>query len=190
MTRPVPQAAVDFISKHEGCCLKAYRDAGAGIWTVGFGHTQDVTADTACTRSQANMWLLGDLTIAAQRLAGVVDAGVIARLSDHQYAALLSFVFNVGANPSWTIWRRLKAGEISTIPAELMRFIYAGKKVVPGLVNRRAAEVDLWQTPDAAPAPLPPVMVAAAAPPPPVPASANAGFLSKIWNNYAGLFER
>lgn len=77
---------------------------------------------------------------------------IIARLTDHQYAALLSFVFNLGAGPKWTIWKSLNAGAFDQVPTQIMRFNKARVggvlKTLPGLTNRRAAEVQLWNTPD------------------------------------------
>jgi hypothetical protein len=59
---------------------------------------------------------------------------------------------NLGADPKWTIWKRLNAGRLDAVPGEMMRFVYVGKTRVAGLVNRRAAEVALWsQGAEAAP---------------------------------------
>ena len=153
--RPVPQCAIDFVAQHEACRLRAYLDS-ASTWTIGYGHTLGVTQSSACSSVQAAAWLEEDLGIAAKRLAGVVDEAVILKLTDHQYAALLSFVFNCGAPPKATLWAELNAGKLDQVPAQLQRWIYAAGKIVPGLVNRRAAEVELWKTPDQEwPAPVP-----------------------------------
>lgn len=180
MIRPVPQIACDFVAQHESCRLKAYPDVG-GVWTIGYGHTLGVTQASACSSVQAARWLEEDLGIAAQRLAGVVDEAVILRLTDHQYAALLSWVFNLGAPRSATLWKVLNAQQFDRVPNEIRKWVYAGGKFVQGLQNRREAEVALWSTPDGATVapPPPPVQVAAAQP---VLPSTNAGFLSRLWN--------
>lgn len=146
--RPVPLVASEFVAQHEACRLQAYRDAGRGVITIGYGHTRGVRLTDKCSQFQANLWLDDDLTEAAELLAKVVDEAVILKLSDHQYAALISFVFNCGQRPGATLWKRVNAGNFAQIPAELMKWIYVGKRVVPGLANRRAAEVALWNTPD------------------------------------------
>jgi lysozyme len=180
MIRPVPQIACDFVAQHEACRLTAYADVG-GISTIGFGHTLDVRPGMTCSSVQAAAWLEEDLGIAAKRLAGVVDEAVILRLTDHQYAALLSFVFNCGAPRSATLFKVLNAQQFERVPGELMKWVYAGGKLTPGLVNRRDAEVALWATPDAQPAIAAPPLQVAAAPP----ASANSGWLSRLWNRFA-----
>ena len=156
MIRPVPQIACDFVAQHEACRLEAYRDVG-GVWTIGYGHTLGVTKGATCSVALAKLWLQDDLATAAKRLAGVVDEAVLLKLTDHQYAALVSFAFNCGTPPKATLWKVLNAGQLERVPTELGRWICAGGKVIPGLVNRRAVEVALWNTPDdAKPVPVPP----------------------------------
>lgn len=143
--RPVPDIAVRFVAEKEALRLKAYRDAG-GIWTIGYGHTgPEVTAGLTITPETAEAWLRKDLEIAASRLSARIG-DVVDELTEHQYAALLSFVFNLGCDPKWTIWKVLKARAFDQVPAQMMRFVNAGGKKLQGLVNRRAAEVVLWST--------------------------------------------
>lgn len=167
--RPIPELAVDFVTKWEGCELKAYKDV-AGVLTIGVGHTgPDVVAGLVITKAQARALLRDDLRIAAARLDARIGS-VVADLSDEQYAALLSFVFNLGANPKWTIWKLLKARKLDEVPAQLMRFINAGGKPVKGLANRRAAECALWVSghPEAVNE-LPPSSITRSSPTPPTP---------------------
>lgn len=170
MTRPIPALAVDFIKRAEACKLVAYQDS-AGVWTVGVGHVgPEVGQGLVITQAQADADLAADLAAAAARLALCVRAPVLAALAEHQYAALLSFVFNLGAEPGWTIWKLLNAGRIDAAPDQIKRFDKArdprtGRLVdVPGLLNRRVAEIALWNTPDVNAALLP---LAAAPPAPP-----------------------
>ena len=142
--RPVPQRAVGFVRMHEGCRLDAYQDS-ALVWTIGYGHTgKEVHPSLRISQRQADIYLKEDLSDAAARLAGVVKPEVIAALSEGQYAALLSFVFNLGANRSWTIWKRLNARALDDVPVQMARFVHAGGRKLKGLVNRRAAEIALW----------------------------------------------
>lgn len=147
--RAVPQAAIDFVKAHEGFQLTAYPDSG-GIFTIGWGHTDpSLKAGTTITQQQAEAYLTSDLETAALRLAGKVKQPIIDGLTDNQYAALLSFVFNLGT-PGTTIWADLNAGHYDQIPSDMMAFVYVhvnGQPVkVQGLVNRRADEVKLWST--------------------------------------------
>lgn len=155
--RPVPECAVDFVKRAEACRLTAYRDS-AGVPTIGYGHTAGVSMGMMIGERQAEQFLREDLGEAAYVVCRHGGA-TIARLTDHKYAALISFAFNLGGGPlagvgEWTIWRRLRAGQLDQVPLEMERFVNAhvGVKAVrvPGLVNRRAAEVALWNTPDEA----------------------------------------
>ncbi|HKT55110.1 MAG TPA: lysozyme [Caulobacteraceae bacterium] len=144
--RPIPAVAVDFVKRLEACRLSAYRDVG-GVWTIGYGHTgPEVIASLSIDQARADADLWSDLAVAAGRLAGVVQAPVLLDLTDNQYAALLSFVFNLGCQPGWTIWKVLNARAFDQVPAQISRFVNAGGVKVQGLVNRRAQEVVLWST--------------------------------------------
>lgn len=142
--RTIPNAALDLVSKWEGCKLTAYQDI-VDVWTIGYGSTgPHVTPGLTITKARARELLRDDLGIAASRIADRLKADVLADLTDNQYAALLSFVFNLGANPKWTIWKILNARAFDQAPAQFMRFVMAGGKKVRGLVNRRSDEAALW----------------------------------------------
>jgi lysozyme len=155
MIRPVPALALDFLRRAEGCRLDAYQDAG-GVWTAGYGHTgEDVKSGQRYSQPQADAWLARDANIAATRLASRVATERLAALSEHQYAALVSFVFNLGASPGWTLWRLLNKGQLDQVPVQILRFDKVREpdgqlKTLPGLAHRRTAEVALWRLPDAA----------------------------------------
>jgi lysozyme len=141
--RPIPNRAVDFVGRFEGLRLTSYL-CPAGVWTVGYGSTRGVTAGMRITKDEARKRLADDLKEAAARLQSVVKREVIDELNDAQYVALLSFVFNLGANGSWQIWKLLNAGKLDAVPAQLSRFVNAGGRRLQGLVNRRNAECALW----------------------------------------------
>jgi lysozyme len=142
--RPVPSRAVAFVQQHEGCRLVAYQDS-ALVWTIGYGHTgSEVGPGLKISQRQADIYLKADLVIAARRLAERVPAEVLKELSEGQYSALISFVFNLGANKTWTIWKVLAARQYEAVPAQMSRFVYAGGRKLKGLINRRNAEIALW----------------------------------------------
>jgi lysozyme len=155
--RPVPERALEFLKAHEGLVLRVYDDAhpnvvlkpGAepeGTFTAGYGHTgPELHPGMTVSREQAEIWLGRDAEQAAMRLTARVGK-VVDELTEQQYAALISFVFNLGASPNWTIWKRLKARQFDQVPLEMMRFVNAGGRKLQGLVNRRAAEVAVWST--------------------------------------------
>jgi lysozyme len=154
VTRPIPDILPGFLKRVEGVRRQAYRDS-AGVWTIGVGHTgPEVHQGAAWTEARIDAALTRDIEAAASRLAAVVRPAALAALSDPQYAALLSFVFNLGANPKWTIWKVVAARQLDGVPTQLLRFTKArdpdtGRLVeVRGLVHRRMAEVALWKTAD------------------------------------------
>lgn len=159
MTRPIPNIAVDFVAKWEGLELTAYRDI-VGVLTIGYGHTgPDVKPGQKVTKAEAKALLRSDMQIAVRKLYSVVKPDVIESLSDGQYAALLSFCYNLGAKKTWTIWKRLNARQFDRVPVEMQKFSMAGGKVVKGLQRRRADEVALWAKHEADDAPAPPSVV-------------------------------
>lgn len=76
-------------------------------------------------------------------------------LNANQYAALVSWAFNIGcgASGSSTLIERLNALEDPNVvvPEELPKFNQGGGEVLPGLERRRAEEVDLFLAPTAEP---------------------------------------
>lgn len=178
--RPIPENAVDFTTEHEGLRLKAYPDPASGgdPWTIGYGHTgPEVRPGMTISQAQAKAYLRQDLRTAASRIYSRIGT-VADELTDNQYAALLSFVFNVGANPSWTIWKVLKARQFDQVPAQLMRFVNAAGKRMKGLVNRRTAECALWASDDAGDDVLP-SSVTRSTPTPPTPTDSKPLLRSK-----------
>jgi lysozyme len=133
--------------EHEGLRLEAYRDV-AGYWTIGVGHlvTRDRRAPRppAITRPEAMQLLRFDLLKAARS----VLRQVVVPLSDGQYTALLSFVFNLGggALQASTLLRRLNKVDYAGATAEFPRWNKAGGQVIRGLTRRRLAEQALFIT--------------------------------------------
>ncbi len=191
MSRPIPDCALQFLPKAEGCKLVAYRDS-AGVWTIGWGHTgPEVVEGLVITLAQALFYLRLDAAHAVRRLELVLTEAAIAALSEHQYAALISFVFNLGVGDLppkllWEIWRDIRAGRLDQVTTQMMRFdkirdpATRQLEEVPGLVHRRTAEVVLWKSADvaaaaaviaAAPVQAPPSSVTRLADTPPTPSS-------------------
>jgi lysozyme len=154
MSRTINRATLDLITSFEGFRAVAYL-CPAGIPTIGWGHIKTVThADVGrkrITRAEALELKARDLADAQAALARVVRPQALARLTDNQYGALISFVYNLGANPRWTIWKRVNAGALDAVPDELFRFTFARnpktgrREQLAGLVRRRRAEIDLWR---------------------------------------------
>lgn len=114
-----------------------------GTLTIGYGSTgAHVKPGMAITEAQAQKLLLEDV----DRFERAVDRLVKVPLTDNQFAALVSFAFNVGegAFGKSTLLKKLNAGQYDAVPGELAKWVTSKKVRMQGLVNRRAAEAGLW----------------------------------------------
>lgn len=115
----------------------------AGFPTIGYGRRVKDMSHPPISVNTAELWLLEDVgsaVMATIRLCPV--------LAFHEYklAAVADFVYNLGAGrlQSSTLRRRINQSDCDESVNELKRWIYGGGKVLPGLVARRAAEVELF----------------------------------------------
>ncbi len=130
------------IMKHEGCKLKAYL-CPANVWTIGYGHTgKDVKQGMVIKKEEAERLLIDDL----KKFCAAVERLVKVKLTDNQFAALVSFCFNIGSGAfgKSTLLRKLNAGDIIGAVQEFPKWNKGGGKVLPGLVKRRGDEQRLF----------------------------------------------
>jgi lysozyme len=115
----------------------AYQDGG-GVWTIGYGHTRGVTEGMTCTSDQAAQWLQNDVAAAVVCVLHMVDVAI----SQAQFDALVSFVFNVGAGnfASSTLLRKLNAKDYTGAADEFLKWNHVDGVVEGGLTTRREAE--------------------------------------------------
>lgn len=138
------QTALDFIARVEGYSASVYKDV-AGYLTIGFGHKLKPGEEfTNITREQAKALLAQDM----QDAVDVVNRYVTVPLTENQYAALVSFAFNVGGRQfsESTMLKKLNMGDYAGAANELDRWVYAGGEKVGGLIARREAEKTLFLT--------------------------------------------
>lgn len=132
---------IELIKRYEGLRLEAYR-CPAGVWTIGWGHTEGVKAGTVIDLAEAERLLEEDVA-AAERCVNADDCA----LTQNRFDALVSFVFNVGtANYKKSTLRKkvLADPDDKTIADEFERWVYAKGKVLLGLMRRRADECGLY----------------------------------------------
>ena len=130
------------IKTAEGLRLTAYKDGG-GVWTIGYGHTgSDVREGLTIPLSEAERLLTRDLRVAE----GHVNDAVKVKLTQNQFDALVSFVYNVGGGAfrSSTFLKLLNAGDYEGAANQLPRWNKDNGKVVNGLTNRRHEERELF----------------------------------------------
>ena len=139
--RILNQAGIDLIKSFEGFSADPYQDQ-VGVWTIGYGHTSGVTADSASiTEDQAVVLLQQDVADAITS----IENNITAVLTDNQFAALVSLVYNVGSAPlRGTLGTALNAGQYSFAANQFGRWVYSGHQQIEGLVRRREAERELF----------------------------------------------
>jgi lysozyme len=128
----------------EGCQLSAYADQG-GVWTIGYGHTgPGVHAGLTITQQQADTFLQSDLAGAVSCVKSLVTSEIV----QCQFDALVDFTFNLGCASlaSSTLLRYVNAGDFSDAASQFLRWDHVGGVVVPGLLRRRQAEVQLFNS--------------------------------------------
>lgn len=139
------QDALDIIKKFEGFSEKAYPDPAHGwrVPTIGYGTTRGVKMGQEISKERAEELLREDVA----RFDGYIEALVRVPLTQGQWDALSSFVYNLGpgALEKSTLLRLLNAGDYSGAAAQFDRWVYASGKKLAGLVKRRAAERALFE---------------------------------------------
>ena len=133
--------AARLVREFEGFSATPYL-CPAGVPTIGYGATRYADgvrvslADRPISRDTAEALMLSLLPVPAviQLCPGIDNEG--------RLAALVDFAYNLGIGNlrASALCRRVNAGEWDLVPGELMRWVRAGGRVLPGLVRRRAAE--------------------------------------------------
>jgi len=165
--RSVNRAGIDLIKSFEGLVdgnprtvnLDPYIDP-VGIYTIGWGHAikygngflskhtphaPRVAAELypeGITRAEAEALLQSDILSHSLPVEGLLTVP----LTDNQFAAVVSFTFNlgVGAFRRSALRRWLNAGRFDLAAAEFPKWNKAGGKVLKGLTRRRRAEAALF----------------------------------------------
>lgn len=128
------------IKRFEGCRLKAYL-CPAEVWTVGWGSTgTDIGPETVWTQEQADARMKLDA-------AKFANAAKLAcpNLQGPSLCAIADFAYNCGISALMgsTLRKKINEGKLDEARAQLMRWTRGGGRVLPGLVKRRSAEVEL-----------------------------------------------
>ncbi len=135
---------ITFIKNFESCRLSSYKDS-KGVWTVGWGHTgKDVDSSTTFTQMQADIAFVND----ASKAVNAVNNLVKQIISQNEFNALVSFVYNVGEGnfKSSTLLKELNNGNYVAAANEFPKWNHSGGIVVNGLTKRRLAEKSLFES--------------------------------------------
>ena len=147
ITKTSPKG-VELIKKYEGFRSKPYK-CEAGVATIGYGATyypngQKVKlTDPAIDEKHASLLLEAMLNPYEK----AVDSYCRDDINQNQFDALVSFAYNLGnsALKSSTLLKKInKDPNDKTIRNEFLKWVNAAGKRLPGLVNRRTEESNLY----------------------------------------------
>ncbi|VVB51679.1 Phage lysozyme [uncultured archaeon] len=131
------KSGLQLTESFEGCKLVAYQDS-VGRWTIGFGHTAGVQPGDTCTLEQAEAMLAADTAWAQAFVNHIVKM----QLTQGEFDALVDFTFNLGSGnfSHSTLLTLVNQGNFSAAANEFQKWDKAGGVVVAGLLRRRVAE--------------------------------------------------
>ncbi len=146
--KPTEISDIGPIKEFEALRLTAYLPTPNDRWTIGWGHTATAKKGMVITEEQAEALLKIDMRWVKDAIVDYVNVP----LSQPQYDALCSFIFNLGAANfrSSTLLRKLNAGDYRGAADEFPRWNKqrnrsTGKlEVLRGLTRRRAHERELF----------------------------------------------
>lgn len=143
--RHITQHGINLIKQFEGFSSRIYLDA-AGLPTIGYGHLlragEAEMFKNGITELVAQTLLINDVLRAEQAVLRLITVP----LSNGQFDALVSFTFNLGAGALQrsTLRRKVNREDHTDVPAEFIRWVWAGGHKLRGLVKRRATEASIY----------------------------------------------
>lgn len=141
--RHISQNGLMLIKQFEGFMAEPYLCPG-GYWTIGYGHIIQNPKDYpySLTHDEALELLAQDVIVAERAVLRLIRVP----LTSGQFDALVSFTFNLGAGALQrsTLRRKVNREEHADVPAELMKWVWAGGRKLNGLVKRRKAEAEMY----------------------------------------------
>jgi len=142
----ISNSGLQKIIQREGVFLKTYKDS-VGILTIGTGHTSAagpprVTPGLVITKQQNDQILRSDLAPIERQAAQYIKV----KVTQNQYDAIISIVFNVGPK-FWagTAIRLLNKGDYKGAATAIMLW-----NKPPEIIGRRRSEQQQFLTPDSA----------------------------------------
>lgn len=145
--RHISKDGLDLICRFEGFSPVIYI-CPAGYPTIGYGHliteaNKEKFLD-GVDEDEALELLRKDVAVAERAVLRLITVP----LTQGQFDALVSFTFNLGAGALQrsTLRHKINREEHDDVPAELMKWVWAGGKKLKGLVKRRKAEAISYKT--------------------------------------------
>lgn len=134
--------AAELIKRFEGCKLTAYL-CPADVWTIGYGHTKGVKEGDVWTQQQADEALKQDIPV---YMSDVLKSCPTLADYPNRLAACTSLAYNIGPGnfASSTVARYIRRGEYRAAADAFGMWVFSKGKRLQGLVNRRAAEREIF----------------------------------------------
>jgi lysozyme len=138
----ISDKGLHIIQDHEKLRLTAYLPTPNDVWTIGWGHTKTAKPGMTITEAEAERLLRGDLDWVEAVIADLVRVP----LTQNQYDALASFIFNIGRTQfnTSTMLKLLNAKDYEGAAAQFPRWNRQKGKVLKGLTKRRNQEQQLF----------------------------------------------
>ena len=141
------ETAAEIAKRFEGFRAKPYL-CPAGVPTIGYGSTLYETgrkvslADSPIDQERAEELLLWELR---RSLTAALRYCPVLATNENRLAAITDFVYNLGAGRLQisTLRRRINQQNWPEVKKELLRWVRAGGKILPGLAARRTVEAGL-----------------------------------------------
>ena len=143
------EVGINLIKSFETFMPNPYLD-GNGLPTIGYGtrYYQDGTLVTLNDPSIDEPTACQLLSYALQTFERAINAFVTVDLNQNQFDALSSFVYNIGPGnfQHSTVLATLNTGDFTNIPTDMMMWDKVNHQTSNGLVRRRQAEIDLFNS--------------------------------------------
>ena len=149
----IGEKGIKFIKSHEGCRLNAYPDPATGSEpiTIGFGNTHyedgsNVKMGDIITAERADILLLITLNFYANAVKKMLHISV----NQNQFDSLISFSYNLGIHSlaKSTLLKKININPSDiTIHDEFMKYNKSPNGILPGLIQRRKDESNLYFLP-------------------------------------------
>lgn len=122
--------------------LKGYQKFDPLPWTIGYGHTGNVSVFSKITLAEAESLLCTDL----MKFENGVDDLVKVELNQNQFDALVCFAYNVGLGNlgKSTLLKKLNASDYIGASNEFIKWNKSKGVVLAGLTKRRQEEKNLF----------------------------------------------
>lgn len=117
-----------------------------GVLTIGYGHTQSARADVEIDEAEAELLLMHDLI----PIVDFLHTGIAHELNQHQFDALISFIFNIGLDRfrRSDVLTHLRQGRMEQAAVALAAVPDRKPPASDLPYRRRSAERALFETPE------------------------------------------